>query len=500
MDVKALQAINQRVWYVLGGVHPARSPELLPLGKVSTDPSQSIGDETKISAPDPNNYGSDISVGSVPGSVERATFSIGSRFTAAKATLLDWKNRKCRVDIYVLSGKCGNPQDFTEGGEKWMYFEDGRISSHSLENYGAYGRDENNPTNEMVDMTSNDYWEYLYERMAQIGSSSTTYEIKTIDAYTGDMCETCPDPCSRVVMTMIGANATPGTKPSLLYSDDGGSTFGAQDISTMFSNEGISGAEIIGGNLVVISPTSNSIHWTYLEDLFNGASNTWAEVITGFVAAKTPNAISSADVRHTWIVAEDGYIYFADNIKVDVEVQNAGIATVQDLLDVHARDTENVLAVGESNAVVYTSNGGDTWEAVTGPAVGINLAACWMWDDEVWLVGEGAGGNGKLWLTVNAGISWTEVSLPATYTQIDRIKFISEAEGYLSARRGGVGYILRTITAGNEWVVLPQGKTGTSLDNDALNDIAVCSKYANNAYAAGLAGNATAGVAFKFSA
>lgn len=498
-DLKQLQAINQRCWYVEGGVHPSRAPQFLALGKFSDDPAITIGEETKVSAPDPNNFGRDISIGSMPGESERATLAIGIRSTAQKSILLDWKNKRCRVDIYALSGKCGNPQDFTEGGEKWVYFPDGKISGHGYENFGAYGLDENNPTNEAVPMTAEDYWEFLYMRQDQIGSSVTTRRIYTVDTYLGDQCEDCPDQCSKVIMTMMGTGATPGTLPVVLYSDDAGESFASQSIDTLFSTEGVADALVIGNYFILVSNEANELHWTSALELFDGATNTWNQVPTGFVAGKAPNAITAADVRHIWIAGNGGYVYFAENFKVEVEAQEAGVLTTQNLNAIHAYDTDNVLAVGNSNAVIYTSNGGSIWESVTGPAVGVNLGACWMWDEKTWLVGEGAGGTGKLWLTVNSGISWTQVGLPSAYTRIYKIVFISEAEGYLLAADGSQTYVLRTITAGNEWVVLPQGKKGTPTDNTYLTDAAVCSKYGNTAYAAGLAANGTAGIALKMS-
>lgn len=496
-DIKAIQAINNRVWYVEGGVHPTRSPQFLALGKFSGDPKITLGEEKKISAPDPNNFGRDIQIGSIPGEKERATLSIGARYTSQLAILMGWKNRGCRVDIYALTGKCGNPQDFTEGGEKWTYFPDGKISNHALENFGAYGLDENNPTNEAVDMTSEDYWEFLYLRQDVIGSANTTREIYTIDVYGGDVCENCPDQCSKVLMTMAGVGATPGTAPILLYSSDAGESFSQQTISTLFSNEVVSDAQDIGSSFVFVSTTSNSLHWTDINELFAGATNTWSEVVSGFVAAKQPNAMWASDVRHLWIVGNGGYVYFASNFKVGVTVQDPGVATTQHLQDVHAYNDKHVLAVGNSNAVIHTTNGGTTWESVTGPAVGVNLGACWMWSEDVWFVGEGSGGTGKLWLTINSGISWSQVGLPSTYVRIYEIEFASEAEGYISAQAGGQSYILRTITAGNEWVVLPQGKKGTAVANSYLSDIATCSKYNNTVYAAGL--NGSAGIAVKMS-
>lgn len=497
-QLQALTALNQRVWYVRGGVHPSRAPEFLALGKFSDDPSKTIGEETKISAPDPVSFNRDVQVGSVPGETERATLGIGSRATADKSTLLDWANRQCRIDVFALSGKCGNPQDFTEGGEKWVFFRDGRISAHNYENFSAFGRDENNPTNEMVDMTAEDYWEYRYMRQDQIGSSVTTRQVYTVDVDPGNDCDNCPDASANVLVTMAGASATPGTQPVLLWSTDGGESWNTQTIASLFSNENVVDGAVVGGCLVLISNTSNGIHWTVTSEIYTN-TNIWSDVVSGFVASKQPNAMSMVDVRHGWIVGNGGYIYFVGNFKVGVTVQDAGVATTQNLNAVHALDTNNVLAVGNSNAVVYTSNGGSTWETITGPSVGINLGACWMWDANTWFVGEGAGGAGKLWLTVNAGVTWTQVGLPSTYNRIDKIQFTSDAEGFLSARAGGQSYILRTITAGNEWVVLPQGKRGTPVANQTLLDIAVGSKYDNIAYAGGTASNGTAGIVVKMS-
>src|SRR3990172_4099924 len=191
-NIKALTALQHRVWYVEGGVHPTRSPELLSIGKISTDPTKTIGEDTRITAPDPNSFNRDVTVGTVRAAEERATLSIAIRNTVQESILIGWKNKRCRVDVFALAGLCGNPQDFTEGGEKWVYFPDGRISSHGYENFGAFGLDENNPSNEMVDMTAEDYWEYLYMGQEQIGSAYTVREIRTVDVYTGDECENCP--------------------------------------------------------------------------------------------------------------------------------------------------------------------------------------------------------------------------------------------------------------------------------------------------------------------
>ena len=499
-EITALTGLNQRVWYIEGGVHPGRSPSMLPLSKIG-DPSHTIGEDTKVTAPDPNNFRRDIQVGTIEGSEERASFSLQTRYTGNRDTLLDWKNKKCRVDIFILSGRCGNPQDFSEGGEKWLYFPDGRISSHGFENLGGFGKDENSATNGSVDMTSEDYYELLKMNQEQIGSATTVRRIYTVDVYPGDTCEDCPNACDRVLATMAGSGATPGTQPVLLFSGDGGENWSTQTISSMFSNEVVADGVVIGGDIVYIGYTAPEMHYTGIEDLFVN-TNTWSQTVTGFVAGKLLNAITSADARHSWIAADGGYIYFVKNHKVQAEVQDAGIATTQNLNAISAFDADSVLAVGNSAALVYTLNGGATWKSVTvaGAFAGVNLGACWMWSQDTWIVGEGAGGNGKVWLTTNSGYSWTAIGLPATYTRIYKIKFVSEAEGYMIASDGSRSYVLRTITAGNEWDVMPQGKTSSYVNNTYLTDVDGCSKYSNTAYAAGLASNGTAGIILKMTA
>lgn len=495
-ELQALKATSTRVWYVEGGVHPARVPKYLSNGKFGDDPTKSIGEDTRITAPSPDRFGEDVTLGTMKSEEERATFGIAVRSTKQASILMGWKNKRCTVDFFALMGECGNPQDFTEGGEKHVYFNDGKISSFSFENFGAFGRDENNPLNEMVDCTAADFWEYHYLRQEQVGSSATIREIYTVDVDPGDACDECPEVGEKIFLTMAGASATPGTPPSLLWSKDKGETWSSQTISALFSNENIVEGHIVGGLLILITNTGNALLWTRVSEIYEGV-NTWNRVDTGFVLAKQPNAFTFANVNNGWIVGNGGYIYFTDDVKGGVEVQDAGVATSQNLNAVHAANALSVLAVGNSNAVVYTSNGGTTWEAVSGPSVGVNLASCWMWDENTWLVGEGAGGTGKLWLTVDRGITWTQIKLPATYLQIDRIAFTSQAEGYLSARGAGQSYILRTITGGNKWSVLPNGKKGVAVNNTYLKDIATTEKFSNLVYAAGLANNGTAGIVLR---
>ena len=494
----AIHGMNVRVWGTENGVHPFRTPEYFAQGKMG-DPSQSLGDATRIPAPDPNNFDRDITVGTVPGTKERATLTVSNRFNTSRARLLKIFRDGCGIDFYGAIGKCGNPQDFQRGWEKLMFFQDGKPSTHTIENFGAFGLDETAPTNENLDLTAEEYWEFLRIGTEEVADAEATGEILTIDVCDDVSCGDCDvasDGCQRILATMAGIGATPGTQPVLVYSDDNGVTWNTQIIDTMFSSENISGGHCIGGDLVLITDTGNEIHFTNVDDLFIG-ENDWQQTDSGFVIGGEPLAIWSTDVNHTWIVGNGGYIYFTKNHEASVQVQSAGVATIQNLLDVHACSKNDVLAVGNANAVVLSRNGGETWDALIGPAVGENLSICWMFDEDTWFVGTGPGGSGVLYKTQDAGFTWVVQDLPVTVGQFDRIMFSSDAEGFLAYRDGGTGRILRTLSGGNEWWSLPDNNKTSLPDADYFNDLAVCRKDQNTIFAGGLDGDSATGLIVK---
>jgi photosystem II stability/assembly factor-like uncharacterized protein len=490
------------------GVHPLRAPQYQGT-HVLRDPSRSHGEATRIEAPDPNRYNAFVELDKIPGTEERAGFSIEGRYPLELSTWLRLARRNCRVDVFNLIGQCKSPQDFDEGWEKIGFFDDGDISTYSQSDPGALSSDENAPTNETIEVTSRDWYEFGQMRFSRLAEDETVREVRTVDVCDQESCGDCEDSsdgCQRVIATMVGTGATPGTLPSIIYSSTGGGSPSTQDISTMFSNEVPLDADCIGGLFVVVATVAAgnaaSLHITNVDELYLG-TNTWQRVVDGFVIGNDANAIHAVDPTHIWLVGDNGYVYFSDNITGGVGVADDGVATTQNLNDVHAFDQDNVLAVGELNAVVFTRDGrrgtGAIWESVTGPEVGVTLNCCWMWSEDLWFIGSS---TGELWLTENGGATWQDISnFPIAVTEIDDIEFNDDAEGFLAVRSGtGAGRILRTITAGNRWVVLPNGTTGAIADNDYLNDLAVCGTGTNVVFGGGLDDDGTTGVLVKAAA
>lgn len=488
-----VRSSDTRVWTMEGGVSPLNAPVYQGCMKIG-DPSQSLGDVTPIKCPDPSQFGKFVEVGTIRGAAERVTSSLMARYNRQLSALMTMARKGCRVDIQAHVGACANPQDYKNGWEKIVVFRNSLLTNKGIENFGALSDDENNPTNDTADFSAAEWYEIVKLGFAQVAGALSVRRIVSINICDAIQCGECGETSGgdqKIFATMIGQGATPGTKPSVLYSNDGGDTWAASIISTLFSNEVVVEGACIGSNYVVAANDSVSLHYAPTADILAGTA-IWTEVISGFVAAGKPTAMWSVDPQTTWIVGEGGYVYFTTDPTVGVSVQDAGVATTQILRDIHAFDTQHAIAVGDNNALIYTINGGETWQALTGPAAGEHLYACWMLSDYVWLIGTS---TGALWATKNQGTSWNEVSLPSSVIRIDAIKFVDDTVGYLAAREGGSGVMYRTTSGGNQWHKLPED--GLMPDADYFEEIAVSPYNPNLVFAGGLDGDGSTGIIVK---
>lgn len=497
-----VQSGYSRPWLIKGGAGPAGELVYLACAKAG-DPSWGQGDVTKIECPDPDQRDAFIEVAEIQGAQERVTTSLMMRYGFDASLLLDMIRSRCGFDFQVHIGKCTNPREYgPTGWQKIQVYPLSRFTSYSLENLGAIESGERNPTNEMVDISAKLMYEILRISFAEQAASTVVREIVSIDvcdsiACADGECGPASNGCQKVFAVMLGTGATPGTLPAVLYSKDGGATWASVDINTMFSNETPTDSDCMGSYLVILSTTSNSLHYATTANITGGAASPFGETISGFVAGGTPEAIWAATARHAWIVANLGYVYFVSDPTVSVSVQDAGQATTQNLRAVHGSSTSHVVAVGALNAIIRTTNG-STWGALTGPAVGVGLNTVWVNSLYEWIIGDAAG---SMWYTADAGVSYTAVDLPlSTISAIDKIAADPRYPGvlYAAVRIGGTARILRSTAGGlsGTWYVLPEN-AGAIPDNDRINDLAVCGP--NIVWGAGLGANASDGIIVKAS-
>ena len=482
-----------RMWLQEFGAGPANAPSYEGYWKAGA-PSWALGDKTPVYVPSPDRYGVFDVAGEIIGQRGNPTMSVTAKYLQDTAsTLLRLARNGCNHDLQVHIGECQDPRDFNLGWQKVVVLANARPTTYGITDLGALTPDERATVNEDVPFTGDDLYEILRIAFAEQAASQIVQRIVGVVVCDGITCGSCGLPsngCDVVFAVTLSAGGSPGLPAEVIFTANGGGSYGETNVDTLLPSEDPTGLACIGLNLVVISNGSLSLHYAPIADILAG-TEVWTEVGTGFVAAKGPLAIFSGAPQSTWIVGTGGYVYFASDPTAGVTVQNAGIATAQNLNAIHGIDLLNLVAVGASNAVIVTSDGGDTWTPITGPAVGVVLNTVWMQSETEWWIGTA---GGKLYYTLNGGDTWTEKTFTGSGAgQVRDIKFSTQAVGWMAhSTAAPVGRILRTIDGGYSWYVAPEGNTNIP-DNDYVASLALCEDNPNVIWGGGLAGNAIDG-------
>lgn len=486
-----------RVFLTEDGASPNNPPRYLGVGRAGgLDWGQ--GTITPIRKPSPNAYGQFDTIDTARGAPDLPSLSIEARVGLTISDLLRVVKKGCAIDVQVHAGQCRQPDDFDGGFEIAWVLEGAIPSNYSTTELGALDADQDSPVTETVDLSGQNLYQIKKLRPSEMAAAAVTDVINRVlicDSQTCGDCGISSDGCQVMFLLAAASTGSPGLPTEVLYSVNGGATWASTNITTLSVAENASDMACVGTNLVAVSPDSNSLHYAAIADILTG-TETWQEVATGFVTSNTPNKIFSLDRTNTWIVADNGYIYYSDDVTSGVEVQTDGSVSSENLQDVHAIDNQNIVAVGDNNVVLVSSNGGASWTLATGPAVGVGLTAVFMQDANRWLVGTA---GGELYFTINAGGDWTEKTFPGSGTGTVRgITFPTRNIGYMVHDGGSGGRLLRTYSGGNTWIVAPE-EAGISVPTtSSLRSVAACQDDVNIAIVGGTASGGTDGYAAKY--
>lgn len=459
------------------------------------------GDITPIRIPSSTQFGKFDTVDRIKGQQGLPSVSIEARLTRDLSDLLAIVRKGCAVDLQLHAGACEDPRDFNGGWEKIYVLEGAEASAYDTGELGALDASQEAVVNETVPFTGTNYYEIKRLVGSEMAASQIVAQVVDIVICDSQQCGECGIPsngCDKVFGIAKSHGGSPGLPGEVIWTANGGGVWDDTNVTTLAATEDGTGIACVGRYLVVISNEGLAAHYALTADVLLSVE-TWTKIATGIVAAKGPNAIFSFSSTFTWVVGDGGYIYFTGDITAGFTVQSAGAQSVQNLAAIHGSDEQNLVAVGASNVVLFTNDGGLTWASVTGPAVGVALTAVWVKSDLVWLVGTA---GGKLYYTSNGGSTWTEKTFPNSGSGVVRdISFATPTVGYMAhdytPTAGVKGRILRTIDGGFSWYVLPE-QAGQSLPaNDQITAIIACSENPNLVFGAGLADNAVDGVIVK---
>jgi photosystem II stability/assembly factor-like uncharacterized protein len=487
---------NSRVFLIENQAGPTHVPIFLSFGMAGSF-EQPLGDVSRIEVPSSNQYGQYSVAGEIPGAVENATLPITYQSQFAISRLWQVSKRRCPYDLQVHFGDCEDPSDFDKGWKLILAMERARSTTFKTDDLGSLiSGDEDKVTEEMDASALRAYYigQMSFAKRAESDVTSAIVAIAVCDKPNCGECGSSSDGCQVVLSVSDPAGSSPGLLPEVIYTADGYTSSNFRMITTFAVGDNPDDATCVGSYFVVVSADSGGMHVAVKDDILN-AAETWQLITNGFVALKGPQAIVSVSSRETWIVGKGGYIYFSSSPTDGVSVQDAGVATTQDLNDIDAINSRYLVAVGAANAVVYTTNGGDSWSSVTGPAPATVLNTVAMRSASEWWVGSAAG---KMYYTLDKGQHWTEKTFNGSGSgSLKRIVWASDTVGFAIHNTGTKGRILRTVSGGNSWYVMPESVSEVLPANVQLNALAVCLEEVNVLYAGGLATGSADGVIIK---
>lgn len=358
----------------------------------------------------------------------------------------DLRRRKCKFNMVVVGSNCAAPDDINDFEAKIL----AKAVKLTAFNTGAFNTSD---ADAAIDLTGSlqigAFDRFLPMTFGEKADTSVFSEA--LDGIFADkvQCGDCGDPsdgCQKMYVLTTTITASPALSSQLVHTKNGGQIWSTDDITTLATKAGSALANV-GTRIVVVSNADLAHHYKQQSTLDAGTAASWSRVSGGYVTAKGPNAIWSKSPSETYIAANGGYIYFMANPATAVTVLTDGSVTVQNLNDIRGIG-RTVVAVGASNAVVLSENGGNTWSLITGPAVGVALNTIEVVTSSIWFVGAA---NGKAFVTTDKGATWTDVTPDSAITVVDSIRFVDEMVGYMAVETSGNPRIYRTSDNGYSW-------------------------------------------------
>lgn len=402
--------------------------------------------------------------------------------------LWDLRRRKCEFNMKIKGSNCARPDD-PDDFEAIILTNRTKLTAFNTGAFNGISEDA------VIDLTGT-FQMFGFDRFLPM----TFGEVADADVFSEAIagiyadkiqcgnCGTPSDGCQKAYVLTTTIAASPALSAQVAYTLDGGNTWAYDDINSLATQAADDIAQI-GTRIVVISQVDEAHHYKLQSTIDAGTAAGWTAVTGGYVATKGPQAMWSKSPSETFIAAEGGYVYFMANPTSAVTVLSDGSVTTQDLNDIRGKG-RTVVAVGDSNAVIVSHNGGTTWSLVTGPAVGVDLNTVEVLNSNIWLVGAA---NGKSFYTINGGTSWVEMNVDATITAVNQIRFVDEAVGYMVVTISGGVRIYRTNDSGYSWHFESPYVDGVPVA-DHFNFVTPCPGNYNVVLAGGLSSVGTDGI------
>lgn len=443
-DVTIPKLGNSRV-FVQEGPIPVNSADYE--GCMALDTSEvPLGDITAIYCPSPDTYNAWDIVGETESAPDLPTVA-GSTYMNkyGRDRWYGLSRARCAFNMLVKYGTCGAP-DSLDDWDMLTLYKSSKLTSLTLP--AANPREGGDNAAAILEFGVT-YRAFAEIRRLVFGETADSVVLaEVLDGFYRDFvnCGECGDPsdgCRKQYLLTAANSGSPGLSSQLVVTTNRRSTWFTIDLPL----GGLSANAIasVGDNLIVVSQANNAHYYERFDDInANVASFTQ---VTGYIVGKGPRAVYSKNPSQTFIAAAGGYIYLLSSVASTPTVLTDGSLTVQDFNDIRGAG-DVILAGGNSNALVYSENAGDTFALVTAPTAqaGKTITSVEV-AGNVWWIGYG---DGTAWYSTDKGVTWTRASIPSA-SIINRIRFVDQAVGYITYQEGGTARVASTVTAGNSW-------------------------------------------------
>ena len=447
-------------------------------------PGQSIAEIIRCFRPDGSGW-----------EVRGATYSPPEPVTTTVTTLIeedaDWLEKildsgNCEFPLYLNGALCP-PNDVFGNSARSFLLAQAKIGTEGLQ--GLAAREEDTVSTQSFEITA---WPPLLRARAmtlgrqQIAEYSAVNDIDFLSAArcAGD-CNTALPSCSYGIAVADAPAGSPAVEGDVWYTQDGGTTWTVCAAAPFAAGENVMSGVIfqIGAStyrLLVAREADGAaaMEVAYSDDW--GAN--WTLVNVGAVVglgANREGALYVLNPYHLWLCLDTGYVYFSEDFGVTWTRQAGGVGapTANDLNEIWFADAENGMAVGASDTVLVTSDGGSTWSLATATGGGNSLLAVAENDGGgIWWAGDD---GGELYYSNDLGTTWTRRDFPGDEVgDVTDVEFVNTLVGFLLHDNATpVGSVYRTRNGGESWELM------TDVTNSGLNSVHAC--HVNLVYAAG---------------
>ena len=454
------------------------------------------GDITKRYCPDPSGAGKwtvAMTSQGLPGDV---TASI----TTYVANVQDYLQQlRCPTGIYIHQAECGR-KDVFSNYDAGTLLRNARITSRSKT--GMAAREGADASEMSFDLSADpplaEYWALRMSLLTTTGDADAKSIAIGGEEFCSGACGATEEPCDELGVGLAASTTT--LTADVLYTADAGATWAAMATDPFAAGEDV-------GSIVAVqygrgvtryiaargtTDGANPAEVAYTDNL--GAAWTAANVgATNGEFVQWGRGLFAIDLYNIWMGTDQGNIYYSSDGGANWALQT----TAGDAINaINFLDSELGLAVGDTNEIQLTTNGGTSWTSITGDATknADNVLCCDVRDRYRWQIGYN---DGELWYTIDGGATWAQRTLPApagatAVNAINAMDYIDDYFGALAVKytvSGPAvwGAIYRTVNGGYSWEIYT---TLAAYDTGAVGmaDVVMCNE--NDIYGVGDLSNA----------